>query len=140
MKEMRSGRELHLRIYAVAVTLISGLLVWQHINIPDEPAHFELLEARKESGLPTERPLITENVFAKSEFAARGLFFGKLGDEANVVKIFDENGKQRLTLQFSSDGPAKLDFMNESGEIVYSLPEDKSRKTVLLGEKEAINH
>jgi hypothetical protein len=140
MKEMRSGKELHLRIYAAAVTLICGLLVWQHLSIPEEPAHFELLEARKDSGSPTERLSVTENVFAKSEFMARGLFFGKLADDANVLKIFDENGKQRLTLQFSSDGPAKLDFMNESGEIVYSLPEDKSRKTVLLGEKEAINH
>lgn len=140
MTELKSERELrYLSIYAAVATLICGLLVWQQMNISGDPTREELLATRNDSGSPTEGRPVTENVFAQSEFTAYGLFLGKLGDDSNVLKIFDKKGKQRLTLQFASGGSSKLEFIDESGEVVYSLPDDKSKKSILLGQDDAIN-
>jgi len=42
--------------------------------------------------------------------------------QAAVVRLSDTKGKARLKLSVDAAGAAKLEFLDESGKITYSLP------------------
>ena len=51
------------------------------------------------------------------------LFLGKHRNKSVALNIRDRKGNLRLHLGVDSLGTPKLDFLNEKGEITYSLPD-----------------
>jgi hypothetical protein len=37
--------------------------------------------------------------------------------------MYDIKGRQRIRMQVAPDGTPRLDFLDEAGKVVYSLPE-----------------
>jgi hypothetical protein len=54
---------------------------------------------------------------------AHRVFIGKDSNKAAMINLSDREGKTRIQLMVDSLGTAKLNFLDQSGNIVYSLPE-----------------
>ena len=53
---------------------------------------------------------------------AQRVFVGKDTKKAALITLADRMGKPRLQLTVDSSGTAKLNFLNEKGDVTYSLP------------------
>ena len=42
-----------------------------------------------------------------------------------MLVMFDIKGKPRIRMQVAPDGTPKLDFLDEAGNVIYNLPEEK---------------
>jgi hypothetical protein len=51
------------------------------------------------------------------------LFIGRDYSKAAVLNLADRNGKPRLRLAVDSLGVARIEFLNDSGRVTYTLPE-----------------
>jgi hypothetical protein len=56
-------------------------------------------------------------------FFAQRAFFGRDIAKNAVVNLADRNGKTRLRLLVDSLGMARIEFLDESGRVTYSLPD-----------------
>lgn len=54
---------------------------------------------------------------------------GRDYDKSAVIRLKDAKGKMRIELKVEADGNAKLNFLDELGKVVYSLPPDGHRRT-----------
>lgn len=86
----------------------------------------ELIKKQKEiSKLNTKE----EQDAAYQDLRVRGLLMterlkiGRDFDKAAVIKMKDAKGQVRIELKVEASGEPKLQFLNESGKVVYSLPE-----------------
>lgn len=52
------------------------------------------------------------------------LRIGKDYDKSSVIKLKDAKGKVRIELKVEASGSSKINFMDEFGKVIYSLPED----------------
>lgn len=79
-------------------------------------------------------PTAEERQKASQEFRESGaatvsrLVIGKSRDKTSVIMMNDGKGKPRIKISVANDGTPKLDFLDESGKVIYSLPEDAKAK------------
>ncbi|MHC5063681.1 MAG: hypothetical protein ACYTG5_06880 [Planctomycetota bacterium] len=100
----------------------SGLSLWQRPNIPlDE--QLEKLEAIRAMTDPAEQEAARQAMIDRKEFTSNRLFLGKGRDDASLLSLHDIEGKPRIRMQVTADGSAKLEFLDEQGQVVYSIPE-----------------
>jgi hypothetical protein len=64
---------------------------------------------------------LLEPVNGDPAFAHR-VFIGKDTDKSALINLADKKGKTRMQLIVDSTGEAKINFLNELGKVVYSLP------------------
>jgi len=64
---------------------------------------------------------LLEPVNGDPAFAHR-VFIGKDADKSALINLADKKGKTRMQLIVDSTGEAKINFLNELGKVVYSLP------------------
>lgn len=83
-------------------------------KLPTKEAQDSAYQALREQGL-----LMTER-----------LRIGKDYDKASIIKMKDAKGKVRIELKVEASGNAKLNFLDELGKVVYSLPPDSTSKDV----------
>jgi hypothetical protein len=57
------------------------------------------------------------------DYGATRLFAGKTPDKNATVYLCDAKGHPRLRLSVSAAGQAKIDFLDETGKVTYSLPQ-----------------
>jgi hypothetical protein len=57
------------------------------------------------------------------DYSAARLFVGRTRSKASLVQLYDRSGKVRLKLSVDSLGNPTLAFMNDSGRVVYALPD-----------------
>jgi hypothetical protein len=55
---------------------------------------------------------------------------GRDYDKSAIVKLKDAKGRLRIELKVEADGNAKLNFLDESGKVAYSLPPSSTRKSI----------
>jgi len=60
-------------------------------------------------------------VWQQPSFKGR-LFVGKQRDDSAVLLMSDVEGRPRIRMQVAPDGTPKLDFLDEAGKVVSSLP------------------
>lgn len=56
------------------------------------------------------------------ESNARRMFMGKSSDGEVSVKLSDSKGNERIRMVIDKNDVPKLEFLNEKGEVIYSLP------------------
>jgi hypothetical protein len=56
------------------------------------------------------------------DYSAARLFVGRTRNKSSLIQLYDRAGKVRLRLAVDSLGVPGLDFMNDSGRVVYALP------------------
>jgi hypothetical protein len=96
----------------------SGVRVFDR---PDGSMGFDQLE--RIGALPAEQQAAA---YAEAGFGGkpRG-FFGRQSDGASAVVLRDGEGRPRLRMTVTADGAAKIDFLDETGQVSRTLtPED----------------
>ena len=56
------------------------------------------------------------------------LRIGKDYDKSSIIKMKDAKGKVRIELKVEASGNPKLNFLDEVGKVIYSLPPDSNGK------------
>lgn len=69
---------------------------------------------------------LLEPVNGDPAFAHR-VFIGKDANKSALINLADGKGKTRIQLIVDSNGDAKINFMDETGKVVYSLPNEENR-------------
>jgi hypothetical protein len=100
----------------------AGLEVWQQPNLPLDVVAAKWEAARKISD-ETARKAAMQALIDNNESTQQRLFLGKQRDNAAVLQMSDIKGKPRIRMQVAPDGTPKLEFLDESGKVVYSLPD-----------------
>jgi hypothetical protein len=103
----------------------AGFHVWDRpdLDLAQMVEHFQSVQ-----GMPAgpERDAAMKQLQEQAkngDFGATRLFAGKTPDEDATVYLCDAKGHPRLRLSVSAGGDAKIDFLDESGKVTYSLPQ-----------------
>ncbi len=80
--------------------------------------------------LPTKeaRDAAYQEMRDKGQLMTNRLFLGRDYDKSSVIRLKDAKGKVRIELSVEANGNAKLNFLDESGKVIYSLPDDTKTK------------
>ena len=94
----------------------AGITIQDRSNIP-EPEWSELYDKAKKLPKGPERDAAMKPLLAP--FRA---FFGKTKDNGSGLFLADTQGRTRITLMVDEKGNPRLDFLDESGKVLQSLP------------------
>lgn len=99
----------------------AGLEVWQQPNLPSDIVGSHWEAAKK---IPDEatRKAAMQALVDKNEATQQRLFIGKWRDNSAILVMSDTQGKPRIRMQVAPDGTPKLEFLDDSGKVTYSLP------------------
>jgi len=105
----------------------SGLRVWDR---PDQSLglvvdELKKIEKLKDGPEKTAAQAALRNMPAAK--SAERAFVGRDRENASVVRLNDANGKMRVKLSVDGAGMAKLEFLDESGKVTYSLPQAEKK-------------
>ncbi|HEY6659540.1 MAG TPA: hypothetical protein VI031_00305, partial [Pyrinomonadaceae bacterium] len=50
------------------------------------------------------------------------MYAGRGRDGNSLVQLSDAEGRPRLQMVVDADGTARIEFLNESGQVTYKLP------------------
>lgn len=56
------------------------------------------------------------------------LFIGKAWNKRSLIQLSDAKGNMRIELSVEPNGNPKLNFLDENGKVIYSLPDDAKAK------------
>ena len=103
-------------------TRIGGLHVWDR---PDVALHDWLPRMREIEKLPDEaaQNAALAEMRAEGLFGRKRIFVGKTPDKEAVLDLCDAQGHVRARLAVEAEGAARLEFMDEAGQVVASIPE-----------------
>ena len=104
----------------------SGLQMWQQPNIPGDVMNAKIDSVRKIEDKEL-RKLAWQELREKGELTTDRLFLGKNRDDYTVLVMQDITGKPRIQMYVTPEGEAKLEFLDDKGDVIQSFP-DKNRK------------
>jgi hypothetical protein len=81
--------------------------------------------------LPTrdEQMAAKQKMRENGEFLVNRMFIGRGRNKSSLIELSDAKGKTRIELSVEPNGNPKLNFLDENGKVIYSLPDDaKSKK------------
>jgi hypothetical protein len=105
----------------------SGLTIWQQPNIPMTQLLAKLEPLNKITDRETAQKEY-QKLADKGEVTTTRLFIGKRrDDDSTVIRMSDIKGKPRIVISVEKDGNPKLNFLDENGKVIYSLPEDAKK-------------
>jgi hypothetical protein len=100
----------------------TGLEMWQEPNVPSDLLNAKY-EAASKIADEKERKAAIQAMIDNNEFMTPRLFLGKPRDNSTMLEMCDIKGNPRIRMLVSADGIPKLDFLDEAGKVIYSLPE-----------------
>jgi hypothetical protein len=102
----------------------TGLELWQQPNLPSDVvnARYDAANAIADT---TAREAAIQAMIDNGELTTRRLFLGKWRDNTTAMVMSDIKGKPRIRLMVTAEGTPKLDFLDEAGTVIYSLPEEE---------------
>jgi len=99
----------------------AALELWQQPNIP-----IDIWLAKRDSVRKfedeTERNAALQMMIDNNELMQRRLYLGNTRDNATVLEMLDRKGKTRIVMMVTADGMPKLEFWDEAGKVIYSIP------------------
>jgi hypothetical protein len=102
-------------------TYQSGLEMWQQPNIPSD-VMLAKYEAASKIADETKRKAAIQALIDNNELTTNRLFLGKRRDNSTMLLMSDIKGRPRIRMQVTTDGTPKLEFLDEVGKVIYSLP------------------
>jgi len=103
-------------------TYSTGLVIWQQPDIPSDIVNAKYQEA-SELEDETAKTAAIQAMKDNNELTTERLFLGKNRDDTSYLVMSDIKGNPRIVMSVTADGTSKLEFWDETGEAVYSLPE-----------------
>jgi hypothetical protein len=107
-------------------TYFSGITVNdENITTPERTAKQQAINK-----LPTEaeRNAAFAAMDARGEFLVKRLVLGRDREKSSVINLSDAKGRKRLSMSVAADGKPTINFYDEVGKVIYTLPEES--KTV----------
>lgn len=101
----------------------SGLEIWQQPDIPGDVMLAQLDSVRKIEDKEVRKAAI-QQLIDRNELTQRRLFIGKSRSNAAMLEMLDIKGNTRIVMQVGTDGLPKLEFLDEHGKVIYSIPEN----------------
>lgn len=103
----------------------AGLQIWDRPEIPLS----DVIAMRDEIGkMPDgEAKTLALEKLEERNFSPTRVYVGKNADKESEVTLSDAKGKARIRLSVSADGAPKLEFLDENGNVTYSLPDGAKR-------------
>jgi len=102
-------------------TYESGLQLWQPPNISNDEMAARVAEARKITD-PLQRKAAFQALIDKGQITVNRMFLGKQRDNSIMLEMDDVKNRPRIRMLVAPDGTPKLEFLDESGKVIYSLP------------------
>jgi len=102
-----------------------GLEMWQQPDLPGDALRAKLDEVEKIADEKARKAAI-QAMIDKNELPRNRLFLGKQRDNSASLVMYDIKGKPRIRMQVASDGTPNLDFLDETGKVIYSVPVNKA--------------
>jgi hypothetical protein len=103
-------------------TYQSGLEMWQQPNIPAD-VMMAKYEAANKIADEAKRKAAIQALVDNNELTTNRLFLGKRRDDSTMLVMSDRKGNPRIRLQVAKEGAPKLEFLDASGTVIYSLPD-----------------
>ena len=100
----------------------TGLQIWDR---PDTPLN-QILTKQEEVAKMADGDMKTaaSRKLQEENFSPTRVYVGKNAEKESEVTLYDANGKARIKMFVEADGAAKLNFLDSSGHITHSLPND----------------
>jgi hypothetical protein len=98
-----------------------GLTMWQQPNISSNTLR-EKYEAAEKLPDETARKAASQAMADNGELTTTRLFLGKRRDNTTSLVMADMKGNPRIRMQVAPDGTPKLEFLDQAGKVLYSLP------------------
>jgi len=104
----------------------AGLEIWDRANIRlnESKANWERIQKMPEGA---EKQAAIKQFIDNGEDGAQRIVVKKLRDKTALVSLADTKGKPRIKMLVAPDGTPKLDFLDENGKVIYSLPTSSSK-------------
>lgn len=102
-------------------TYESGLQLWQPPNISSDEMAAKIGEVRKIAD-PAQRKAAIQALIDKGQLTVNRMFLGKQRDNSLILEMSDIKNRPRIRMLVAPDGTPKLEFLDESGKVIYSLP------------------
>jgi hypothetical protein len=106
----------------------SGLRVWDRPDVPatEQVEKIQAVRNMKDGPEKTEAMKKIQEAADRGEFGATRVFVGKSSDKSAAIILSDTRGKPRIRMLVDAAGVARLEFLDETGKVAYSLPESKT--------------
>lgn len=99
----------------------TGLQLAQQPDIPSDVMWANYQAARKISD-EAKRKAAIQALIDNNQLPQNRLFLGKRRNNSTELEMCDIKGKPRIRMQVAADGTAKLEFLDEGGKVISSLP------------------
>jgi hypothetical protein len=100
----------------------AGLQMWQQPNIRGEVMNAKI-DSVREIENKEQRMAAWQKLRDNGELTTDRLFLGKNRDDYTVLVMQDRTGKPRIQMYVTPEGEAKLEFLDENGKTIQSIPE-----------------
>lgn len=100
----------------------TGMKMWNrpNVTVDQQIANYEATRSLPDA----ERKAAVQAMFAKGELTSERLFLGKRKDNSTMLVMSDIAGKARIRMQVAGDGTPKLEFLDATGKVISSLPQN----------------
>lgn len=99
----------------------AGLRVWDRPDTSLGPVIDKLVAIEKMSDGPEKAAAMKE--LRETPGGAERVMVGRDREQSAVVRLSDAKGKPRIKLSVDAAGVPKLEFLDETGKVTYSLPQ-----------------
>jgi hypothetical protein len=108
----------------------AGLHIWDRPAIPlaslvEKMQAIEHMPAGEEKQAKLDE---IKQATARGELGAHRLFVGKAADGSTGMTVADRLGKNRISLVVDKDNTAHLQFLDDDGKVIYSVPPSEAAK------------
>ena len=101
----------------------AGLYVWDRPEMPLSELYPKYKELETAKG--AEREAIIAKMRTAGELGALRGFVGKNSSGEMILRFADGAGHNRIVIGVGKEGNPKIDFLDETGKVTYSLPPEK---------------
>jgi hypothetical protein len=100
----------------------TGLEMWQQPDLPLDVMLNKVEAVRRLTDAAARKEAI-QQLIDRREVTTQRLFLGKQRDNSTVLTMSDIKGRPRIKMMVTEAGTPRLDFLDEQGKVIYSLPE-----------------
>ena len=71
------------------------------------------------------RILVMDQSNESGDFGRERISIAKLRDKSAVIELSDAKGQTRIIIAVDATGNPRMEFLDENGKTIYTLPEDR---------------
>lgn len=101
----------------------AGLKIWDRPDMTFEEQESKREAIRKITDAAARKAALKE-LAESGTFGNERLVLGRGRSKSSFIELLDKKGKTRIEISVSEAGTPKINFLDENGKIVYSLPDD----------------